>query len=559
MRGLLRSLSAAICVLALSANALAAETKEDKLSSDQTQQQYTRKSMTFVGSTFDRGVNIPDHVLPALEAAMRKGIELKRFDYNAVDVNKFGSMDGFIAALREYVKKRAQDRAAAEAEMDTRFKEARVYASDIDRIMSSAYFYKFNWFVYRSKSMICPSDAKTAARLGCAPGVAGIQATVNAEVVFYKADLSGEGGKGYSVLRTLKDTPGKGFTPYDVQPPAKPRPPQLPAGVSDAVRRDMRKKYEAVLANWRRAMDEYNRRMPELKRKAEAKAAVAAVAGGGGMFSAASLVNRLSQAMKRIPDFMLKTPVTAALSDGVEFMLGAREGLEIDDTYEVAEYDQAGKKSRIGWVKVRKVSKEAKGTGEGSPSYAEKVKENRNFVGGESLFEYSMLKLDVGLHGVFEFSLSDLVNEDETGSAMYFGAGAYILYDLGPAVGWPDFWAGIEFDYLAVGETFNGDSVSLVHAMLGLKKRWYINSLVFSLGLRGGISYYSTDDQDQEDTTLIGGGGDLVLGVEYYIHPMFSVYLNVAGRFFTNPMQFLSTDAEPEMGGQANLGIRLGL
>ena len=32
-----------------------------------------------------------------------------------------------------------------------------------------------------------------------------------------------------------------------------------------------------------------------------------------------------------------------------------------------------------------------------------------------------------------------------------------------------------------------------------------------------------------------------------------------AGRFFTNPMQFLSADADPEMGGQANLGIRLGL
>lgn len=551
MRGL-RLIAAALgCWLAVGGAVQAAESKEDKLSSDQTQQQYTRKSITFVGTEVERGLRVPDDARQAIERAIRKQIELKRFDYNDVDIDKFGSIDAFIEALREYVRQRSQDRAAAEAEMDSRFKEARVYASDIDRIMESAYLYQIEIFVYRVKGMICPFDAATAARLECTPGVAGIKAVVNAKVHFYKADLSGQGGKGYSLLRTLKDTPAKGFTPFADQPPPKPRRPKLPPGASAEAKRRASENYQRALAEWRKAVRVYERRLPELEQRTRAKAVAKALSGRLG------LAKRLATAMKRIPAFQLKSPVTAALSDGVEFMLGADDGLELDDTYEVAEFDQAGERSRSGWVKVRDVGA-AKGSGEGTPSYAEKVSVSRSFAGGEQLFEYPMLKVDVGLHGVFEFTTGNLTDPDEDGFGLYPGAGMYLLYDMAPTFGWPEFWVGIEGDYLAVGETATGEAVSLIHAMVSLRKKWYINSFVFALGLRGGISYYATDEDDQGDT-LIGGGGDLVLGIEYYVHPRFSVYLNAAGRFFTNPLTFVNADANQEMGAQANLGIRLGL
>jgi hypothetical protein len=549
------SLIGALWLLAL-AGAAHAQTHEETLQADQTQQQYTRKGMTYLGTVFGQGVSMPEDVLQAVEAAIRKNVELKRFDYNNVDVSKFRSMDEFISALRAYVKKLAFDRAAAEAEFQTQFSAARVYQKDIDRIMKSAYFYQIVMTVYRSKPMICPLDAKTAAQYECTPGVAGIQAVVNAELTFWRADLTDEKGKGYTLLRNLRETPGKGFTPFDVQPPREPLRPNLPANASDQARKAAADAYNQQMAVFRQQMAAYQQMMPELERKTRVKAAVNAVAGGGTIFGAASLVKRLSMEMKKIPDFQLKSPVTAALSDGVEFMLGKSDGLGLDETYEVAYFDQAGKQGRSGWVKVRKIG-DAQGSGEGTPSYAEKVKESRDFIGGESLLEYPLLMLDIGLHGVFEFTASSLTDPGSGDPGLYFGGGVYILYDLGPAIGWPEFYAGLEGDFLVVGE-LAGQSVSLIHGMFGIKKKWYVNSLVFTLGLRGGISYYSTGDDSQEDT-LIGGGGDAVLGVEYYLHPRFSIYLNAAGRFFTNPLQLATSDAEPEMGAQANLGIRLGL
>ena len=65
-------------------------------------------------------------------------------------------------------------------------------------------------------------------------------------------------------------------------------------------------------------------------------------------------------------------------------MLGQREGVRLDDTYDVTEYDVSGKKKLIGYVKARKIGNPT-GSGEGMPSYAEKVKEKKGFVGGELL------------------------------------------------------------------------------------------------------------------------------------------------------------------------------
>lgn len=558
MKAYFRNVTLVACLLALAGTA-AAETKEDRLSSDKTQEQYTRKSMTFLGTVIEDRLQVPSDVLAGIEKVLRSEIELKRFDYNSVDVSKFKNMDDFIAALRQYVLKRSQDRAAAEAEMDARFKQARVLASDIDRIMMSAYFFQFELFAYRSKAMICPFDAVTAARLECTPGVAGIKAVVNAKAVFYRADLSGKGGKGYKLIRSIKEMPGKGFTPFASQPPPQPRKPQAPIlkeGATDEEKEAARERHDQAKKAYQQAlaaMAEYQRRLPEFDRQTRVRAAINAISGVVG------LAKRLGNSMKKIPDFQIKTPVTAALPDGVEFMLGKGEGLGLDDTYDVTEFDAAGKKSLIGYVKVRKIS-DPKGSGEGSPSYAEKVKEKRDFVGGESLIEHPMLNANVGIHGIFEFNFVPFPFEDD-GNILY-GAGFYFDYDLGPTVNWSEFYLSLEADYLYMGHVDSLDAdLALVHGMLGFKKKWYIESLIIAVGLRGGVSYFmlSDDTLTSDDSVPMGFGGDAMLGFEYYIVPAFSIYLNAHGRFFTNSLATTgTTTANNEMAVQAALGVRLG-
>ncbi len=499
----IRILVIVTCISAPGGGALGAESKEEKLTADETQAQYLRKSITYLGITPDRGVSVPEENIQVIEKAIRKKIELERFDYNAIDLGSAYTIDQFVKELREYVKKRAVDRAAAEAEYETRFKQARVLASDIDRIMSSAYFYIIRVTVYRNKPFTCPQDAILAAAQDCIPGQSGMLATVNATATFYRANLTEEGKPPYRLIKTVKHKPVASFEPFESE----------------------------------KAQVAYDLRRPQLHKEAGQRATAEA---------AADLAKWLSKEMKQIPDFQLKTPVTAALSDGVEFMLGKGDGVELDDTYDVAEFDAAGKKTVIGYVKVRDIG-EAKGTGEGTPSYGEMVKERRKFVGGELLDEHPMVGMAVGVHGVFEYAFSDVLGEDKAG--LYPGFGLYVDYDLASAVGITEFYLSVEADIL-----FLGDEHILFHGMLGVKKKWYITSLVLSAGARFGASYYLLDEADAQ---LYAIGGDAVLGIEYYIFPEFSIYLKAAFRYFTEPLSSENDLYEAELGANGSLGVFL--
>ena len=81
----------AMVVLGLSLPVLAAETKEEKMTSDQTQQNYTRKSITYLGILNAAGA--PDQHMALIEQGIRKKLELKRFDYNAVSLGGVYTID----------------------------------------------------------------------------------------------------------------------------------------------------------------------------------------------------------------------------------------------------------------------------------------------------------------------------------------------------------------------------------------------------------------------------------------------------------------------------------
>jgi hypothetical protein len=418
-----------------------------------------------------------------------------------VDVSAFGSIDEFIEVLRDYVHERSYDRAAAEAEYEARFSEARVYADDIDRIMNSAYFYTLSVTHYDSYSFTCPESKVAALLMGCTPGEDGIKTELKSTASFYRANLIDEDKPAYELIKTVR--------------------PPVPV--------------EAFVA--------YNRQTFISPALAGAKSA------------AAKLTALLAKKMKEIPDFQLKSPIIANTRHGVEFMLGKNDGVRLDGTYDVTEFSATGQKSLIGYVKVRSVGS-ATLTNEGTPSFAEKIKEKHKFIGGELLFEHPMIGFNIGIHGVFEYCAKDLVADDSNKQHFYKGGGLYIDYDLARLVGTPEFYLSAEGDCVYVDDW----SLALIHAMIGIKKKWYAKSFVFIFGIRGGISYYllSEDIPDESSDTLIGGGGDVMLGVEYYIVPECSIYLNAAGRFFTNPLQFVYLDTNSELGAIGQFGVRLG-
>ena len=118
----------------------------------------------------------------------------------------------------------------------------------------------------------------------------------------------------------------------------------------------------------------------------------------------------------------------------------------------------------------------------------------------------------------------------------------------------------LEYDYLYMAESKAlDDTLSIMHGMVGLKKKWYIESLIVVVGLRGGVSYYVLPENSTADPdAILSGGADLILGLEYYVMPEFSVYLNAFGRYFGNPLDVPNLTANAEMAAQANLGVRLG-
>ncbi len=521
-----RCLMVGVWVLTGFGAARAAEDKIDKMTGDQTTAKYQRKSITYLGISAAPGVAINEDQMGVVAKAIRNGVELKRFDYNEVDLQKIGSIDDLVQQLKGYVKEAASNRAAAEAEYEARFKSARVYFKDIDRIMNSAYLYDIKVMAFGISPFVCPTDARQALAMKCTPGASSMQAQVNATVSFYRANLTDDTKPTYSLLKDLSWSPQTASESYE----SVPMPPPASAG-------------RAAQEGYRAALAAYHQRLPRLQYDAGLEAAAKA---------SSALAEFLSKELKQVPEFQLLTPVIGALSDGVEFMLGSNEGLGLDDTYEVTEFDVTGTKSLIGYVKVRTVGS-ATGTGEGNPTYAEKVKEKHRFVGGELLVEHPMVGVSVGVSGIFEVAYRNLIPQHETKLGFYPGVGFYVDKDIANLIKWTETYISIEGDVLFLLKDVNDQGWYLVHGMLGFKKKWYINSFVLSAGLRGGISYYINGDYSGDK---LGGGGDIVFGAEYYIKPEFSVFLKVAGRFFTNPVEETGLKTSDfELGGNASLGL----
>jgi hypothetical protein len=247
------------------------------------------------------------------------------------------------------------------------------------------------------------------------------------------------------------------------------------------------------------------------------------------------------------------TKVVEASDDNVEFALGYEEGIRLDDTYEVLGADEDGHLDTIGYVKVRNVGSKGR-FGPGTTSEAEIVKAERQFEMGDVLLAYPGAGINFGAHFVVQVVYKDFPYKGF--EKLHYGPGIYVDYDLARLVEISELYASLDADYFQIGDVYWND-LDLIHIMMGLKKKLYLSNFVLTFGARGGIAYYWLEYQT--DINVIGGGGDLFVGFEYMLNPAVSIYINLAGRYFTNPLPETEVGHAPdELGINCSIGIRYG-
>ncbi len=154
----------------------------------------------------------------------------------------------------------------------------------------------------------------------------------------------------------------------------------------------------------------------------------------------------LTVATQQIPDFRLSGQVVDKGFMSVGFNLGKREGISVDDKYQIVEIteDESGKQTakKSGWVMVTSVADSSSKHG---------YKSSAEVIGGSPymgavLSEYPRLPLDLIIRGrMFAFSAKDTVTDliDHLTLANGYGGGIDIQYNLGRLFGLNQFFFGL--------------------------------------------------------------------------------------------------------------------
>jgi hypothetical protein len=154
----------------------------------------------------------------------------------------------------------------------------------------------------------------------------------------------------------------------------------------------------------------------------------------------------LTVATQQIPDFRLSGQVVDKGFMSVGFNLGKREGISVDDKYQVVEIteDENGKQTakKSGWVMVTSVADSSSEHG---------YKSSAEVIGGSPyvgavLSEYPRLPLDLLIRGrMFAFSVKDTVTPlfDHLKLVNAYGGGIDIQYNLGRLFGLNQFFFGL--------------------------------------------------------------------------------------------------------------------
>ncbi len=260
---------------------------------------------------------------------------------------------------------------------------------------------------------------------------------------------------------------------------------------------------------------------------------------------------------KKIEAFKLSGEVVEATLFGVTLNLGSREGVGLDDTYWVEEFEESSSgeivKNKRGFVKIRQIGDNKRD--ETATSYAQTIT-GSNYSQGLSVTELPLLGINgliaagtfpaivspfdntaTGGFGMSEHDFSVKINSENKSA---YGLALSFQTDLANAAKIPEFWAHVGG---AIGVTsIDGqivypydnptDSTDIGQALtgyvnLGLVKKFYFRRVGFLLqaDVKYALMHLSVSGSDGNTYKLTNGnlGLDGRAGIEIYVTPVFSV------------------------------------
>jgi hypothetical protein len=366
-----------------------------------------------------------------------KATRLKRFDF--VDL-PWGTRPtlSVLRMFSEYINSAKENKAEAEAEYLERYKTFDIKASDLDRIMNSAYYYETELTKARIERF--------------------------AKKVCYRW-----------VTKKVKGKSQKSCAQWGKE------------RVCVAYgRHNGKKKCRKYKTKWRfRCRLAARTDFYHLKHSHPFSSRFASVSAGAKHESdtpqhacksaAGSVASAISLKMRRIEEFRLKAPVIDMRKQRTElgFNLGSKEGLRIDQGMYIVEYDAQNQRKKIGYSRVRQVGNNTKNRK--ANSWAQRLT-GRGGLGKQLLEDPS--------HGAsFSVGFGNNLNLNFAGNMGYIANSA----------GFSETWL-----YLSAYLPADGQS-DIAYGALGVKKLWYTGR--YGVGFRLGAGF-AEDENSADDVLV---------------------------------------------------------
>jgi hypothetical protein len=256
---------------------------------------------------------------------------------------------------------------------------------------------------------------------------------------------------------------------------------------------------------------------------------------------------------KKMEAFKLTGEISEATFFGVTLNLGNKEGVGLDDTYWVEEFEESATgeivKNKRGFVKIREVGDNKRD--ENATSYAQTIT-GSNYSQGLTVTELPMLGINALIgFGTFPVTISPIVKTDnfmtqapnfyakiKSESNTAYGASLSFQTDLANATRLPELWGHIggAIGITSIDGTIftnNGSDSSDIGASLtgyvnlGVLKKFYFRrfGLLFQADAKYAMTYISVSGKDNNTYKLTNGnfGLDGRAGLEIYLSPVFSI------------------------------------
>jgi hypothetical protein len=367
-----------------------------------------------------------------------KATRLKRFDF--VDL-PWGTRPtlSVLRMFSEYINAAKENKAEAEAEYLERYKTYDIKASDLDRIMNSAYYYETELTkarIERFAKKVChrwvTKKVKGKSRKTCA-----------------------QWGKERVCVAYARQNGKKKCVKYKTKWRFRCR----LAARTDFYHLLHRHPFSQRFA-WVAARSKVENETPR-------QACVGA---------ANSIASSISLQMRRIEEFRLKAPVidTRKQQSELGFNLGTKEGLRIDQGMYIVEYDAQNRRKKIGYSRVREVGNNTKTRK--ANSWAQRLT-GRGGLGKQ------------------------LLEDPSRGASFSVGYGTNLNLNVAGNMGYITNSAGLSETWLYLSAYIPAAEQSEIpFVALGFKKLWYTGR--YGVGFRLGAGF-SSDENSSAETVLI--------------------------------------------------------